>query len=176
MIVFYHKWTEPLGENVRVNGNRGLRPALEVVSDFLRQRGASLERDAVQVIARAGSWAPHRREDRQLITTSLLLFALVESERPNCGNRELRAIIEPFLTTLGRWRGYTLEKKAYFNANIASIPVEDALPSVTRLSGNIQELLAEACSIEQRLGRTRVSAAALAAAFLVARKGVFWPA
>jgi hypothetical protein len=85
-----------LTETRRAVRGRGLRPAFEVVSEFLRQRDFSLEPDAKQVVARAGTWAPHRVSDKELFTTSLLLFALVESKRPSYGDRELRAVIEPF--------------------------------------------------------------------------------
>ena len=101
----------------------------------------ALARDAGHVFALAGSWAPYRRQSAQQITTSLLLYALVEADAPNSGDRQLREIIEPFLATLGRWRGYRREMESYFTKDVRSVDADKTLQSVTGLSKNVQTLL-----------------------------------
>jgi hypothetical protein len=166
-----------------------LRPALDVVVEFFRSRDASLEADAAAVIKRAGCWAPYRHKDQQLITTSLLLFALVESVADKtqnqatqgrelstfapsrAGNLDLRSIVAPFLSTFRQASGYDRAKDGYFTTNIRTLPIKPCR-SVTGLTPNVESLLDAAHKVEQDLSRSRVSADALAAAFLLAKDGV----
>jgi hypothetical protein len=151
-----------------------LKFALQLVVEFLAPHRASLELDATKVIDLAGRWAPYRAKDRQLITTSLLLFALVEAAPPSSCDNQLRAIIQKFLRALSQHRGYQSEIKIYFNKDVTSIHTDTPfLASVIGLSDNVQRLLEAAWNIEQRLGHTQLSASALGAAFLNVEQGVF---
>src|SRR5207248_751495 len=138
-------------------------PAVDVVSDFLVPLRFRLEQDAAQIVARAGSLAPYRKKDNEHITTSLLLFALVEfGGREN--DRELETVVEPFLTTLRRWDGYTGARESYFTANIKTIRLERDLPTVSALSANVERLLREACEIAKIMRFNILSSGALAGA------------
>jgi predicted nucleotide-binding protein len=160
----------------RAIGSDGLFDVVALVSDFLRSQQSALDADAIETLEFANRIAPYREKDQELLTSTLLLVALAECQALSSGDRTLRVIVAPFLSSLHQWSGYRQLKDAYFTVDVGATSRDDrTVLAVRNLTKAVRRILSTAIEIERSLQRTKISASAIAAAFITAEMGVFIP-
>jgi len=149
----------------------GLKPVATVVSDFLRALKMTLDKEALRVMLMAGNLGPQRNPDNHLVTTSLLLFALIEANWIVTPDRALGRVSELFLRQVRAASRYPRVRKAYFDGRRPRVSFEATTRSVERISENASLLLESACRVASQHGYTSLSPDAIVAALVTLKEG-----
>jgi hypothetical protein len=154
-------------------------PSATLVGEFLKARKSGLDTSARDLVAFAGHLGAqrHRESDqRALLTTSTLFFAMVErgraapeDERGSEALRLLARAVAPndakaYLDTLSRYLGGGSELLQNF---------DPARPTVTAISSNAQAVLIAAGELQREARQQRIGTAALVFALLGHEEGRF---
>lgn len=149
-----------------------LKPAVDVVSEFLKPAGLTLDLDGREVIALAGYLSPLRKRDNQQITTRLLFYALTEWGQSATANRGPTSIYENLRQRIQSAHDtYATQRSEYFiSTPLVSRPSEQER-SVVDLSRNAKQLLRLAGNFARATRTTDIGPNTLSAAFIQMEHG-----
>jgi hypothetical protein len=153
--------------------SRGLLPAAVAVDEYVSRLGFRMDQSGRDLITLGGQLSAerHDRDQRHLMTTSTLLFALVDRGRGRPGDRASELVAAAVIGD--RPDRYLEARSEFIPGDVPREPPQEDRPTVASLTANFETVLSSAAQLQGVTGGSQIGTAALALALLRTEQGRF---